>query len=439
VQGSIAFTVPFGGKLQRCGKCCPQTDNLLLSRAAFAPSRFEIPVVKAVHKKDKAIDPATGKPWVVWFVNNTSHSAGTFESPFPTLLQAQNASSPNDMIYVFPGDGTTAGMNTGITLKDRQTFFGSGIKQQLPTTKGTKTIPAMSSNNPSITTGAGTVVALGNSNTVSGFNVFVRSNGSAIASPSNITNATIINNNVTGTAAVVDAIQVLGLGTVNISNNQVTGAGVVGTAIQVKPTGGMMSGVISNNSILGFDNGIGLNTVNNGNFDLTFEGNAITNFTADGIFAFMNGQSTMNIIGNSINNNVGANGIHVESQLITVSNVFIDSNNLVVTEPGADNGIFISIGSALSLTNTHISNNLVQSSVGAGFTSIKLMANNTATICSSLYNNTAVTIPGEIAFGFSTTGSGVLNIDSFPGSNIGGPMSITGNVYNVAPGTCGND
>ena len=155
VQGSLAFTLPFGRKLQRCGKCCPQTDNLLLSRAAFAPSRFEIPVVKRVNKREKAINPVTGDPWVVWFVNNTSHSAGTFESPFPTLLQAQNASSPNQMIYVFPGDGTTNGMNAGITLQDGQSFFGSGINQQFATTKGTKTIPAMSSSNPSITNTAG--------------------------------------------------------------------------------------------------------------------------------------------------------------------------------------------------------------------------------------------------------------------------------------------
>ena len=115
VQGSVAVTLPFGKKLKRTGQGCPQGNDLLLSRASFAPSRFEIPVVKKVHRREKAINPATGKPWTVWFVDNTSHSAGTYGSPFPTLLQAQNASAPNDMIYVFPGDGTTKGMDKGIT------------------------------------------------------------------------------------------------------------------------------------------------------------------------------------------------------------------------------------------------------------------------------------------------------------------------------------
>lgn len=53
VQGSVALTFPFGPKLKRDGSCCPDANDLLLSRAAFAPSRLEIPVVKTHHRNSK--------------------------------------------------------------------------------------------------------------------------------------------------------------------------------------------------------------------------------------------------------------------------------------------------------------------------------------------------------------------------------------------------
>ena len=170
VQGTIGFNYPLGKKLTRKDKNCPQQNDLMLSRAAFAPYRFEIPVVKRVKRNTPAINPATGQPWQVWFVNNTSSSAGTFVSPFPTLAQAEAASSPNDMIYVFPGDGTTTGMDAGITLQDGQTLFGSGMAQKIQTTRGNMIIPAFSSTAPTVTS-SGNVVTIGNGNEVAGLNI----------------------------------------------------------------------------------------------------------------------------------------------------------------------------------------------------------------------------------------------------------------------------
>ena len=60
------------------------------------------------------IDPDTGLPYNVIHVNNTAGAggAGTFESPFATLAEAQAASVTDDIIFVDEGDGTSTGYNT---------------------------------------------------------------------------------------------------------------------------------------------------------------------------------------------------------------------------------------------------------------------------------------------------------------------------------------
>jgi hypothetical protein len=446
VQGSIAFTVPFGGKLQRCGKCCPQTDNLLLSRAAFAPSRFEIPVVKKVHRKEKAINPVTGDPWVVWFVNNTSHSAGTFESPFPTLLQAQNASSPNQMIYVFPGDGTTAGMNAGITLQNGQNFFGSGISQKFATTKGTITIPAMSSSNPSITNvaGSGNVVTIGNGNVVSGFNIPITSGffGTGITTGVNTIGATIANNVITATDDA-NGIFVMGSGTVNIYNNQLSGVanGSNDMGLTVQVNGGLMNGVINNNFVVGFNGGIGLQD-GIGNYNFTIEGNTVNNCAEYNIFAVMPGNSTVKIIRNTLLQDADVVGIQANDSTSTISSGSVLIDNNVLTIAGSNNtavGIGVVLDNSTGgLLNAVVTNNVVQSIVsspGTGFNSFSFETDVPSTLCVSLDNNT-VAVPNSTAFSFSAA-MGTINIDSIP-ENIGGPISSTGHVNLVAPGTCGN-
>ena len=222
IQGTIGFNYAFGKKLSRKDRNCPQQNDLMLSRAAFAPYRFEIPVVKKVRKNVKAIDPATGKPWQVWFVDNTSRSAGTFQSPFPTLAQAEAASSPNDIIYVFPGDGTTTGMDTGITLQDGQKLFGSSITHKIKTTKGKITIPTFSATPPTITNTT-SIVTLANGNEVSGMNIVVNTADIiAIDGTDGINGVTIDRNRISGSVERA-GIFVVTAGSVNITNNSLTG------------------------------------------------------------------------------------------------------------------------------------------------------------------------------------------------------------------------
>ena len=114
-------------------------------------------------------------PYFFVFVDNTSSSNGTYESPYHSLAQAQDNSSPNDIIYVFPGDGTTTGMDSGISLQANQKFWGSGISHSIQTSEGTISIPAQSSSSPTITNTNidtdGNAITLATNNAISGFTI----------------------------------------------------------------------------------------------------------------------------------------------------------------------------------------------------------------------------------------------------------------------------
>lgn len=170
-QGQITLTIPFGRgsdvQTDDCTPCAP--SNILLSRMVQPVERQEIIIEGCRKRKNAAIDPLTGLPFNVIFVDNTSHSLGTYESPYPTLALAEAHSSVNDIIYVFPGDGTTAGMNEGITLKNNQKFWGSGVEHSLQTAQGLITIPAQSSSAPQMTNINGNGITLSSRNEVSGF------------------------------------------------------------------------------------------------------------------------------------------------------------------------------------------------------------------------------------------------------------------------------
>ncbi len=96
VQGQIGFSWDFGYttpiKKDKKGNCT--IDKTLYSRMTYPVVKNEI--IPVAHKKEKsvAINPQTGEPYLFWFVDNLSHSAGTYESPFSTLLDAEAASSP---------------------------------------------------------------------------------------------------------------------------------------------------------------------------------------------------------------------------------------------------------------------------------------------------------------------------------------------------------
>lgn len=175
-QGQIALNFSFGpkSKVKQKGRTC-KVANRLNHRMLQPVGRQEIIVIDHTRKNTTAIDPATGLPYFFVFVDNLSNSDGTYESPYPTLAQAQDHSSPNDIIYVFPGDGTTRGMNSGIFLKANQKFWGSGISHSIQTSVGTISIPAQSNSAPTITNTnvdtEGNAITLATDNAISGFTI----------------------------------------------------------------------------------------------------------------------------------------------------------------------------------------------------------------------------------------------------------------------------
>lgn len=171
LQAQVSIGFSFGPGKAECTTCRMASADRMLKPVR----RQEIIVKDKSRKKTVAIDPTTNQPYFFVFVDNTSHSQGTYENPYHSFAQAQDHSSPNDVIYVFPGDGTTTGMDSGITLKNQQKLWGSGIAHGIQTTRGVISIPAQTSASPMITNTnidtEGNAITLAANNAISGFTI----------------------------------------------------------------------------------------------------------------------------------------------------------------------------------------------------------------------------------------------------------------------------
>jgi hypothetical protein len=224
VQGQVFVSYPFGPKRKvRKSQERPCIDNYLLCQRMIEPVvKSEIIPIKTRKDKHLAINPATGQPYTVFFVNNLSHSAGTYESPFATLAAAQNASQANDLIYVYPGDLTSTGMSSGITLKNGQQLLGATMNQSLKTKAGTIILPAQASgpNAPLLTNPSGAVVTLASNNVVSGF--YIQNTAGTGILASGASNATLTGNYIQGNSTTYNGIELDNVaGTVTVSSNTI--------------------------------------------------------------------------------------------------------------------------------------------------------------------------------------------------------------------------
>ena len=110
----------------------------------------------------------------VWFVNNTNPQAGegSYANPFNTLVAAQNASREYDIIFVYPGDNTTAGMNQGFVMKKGQRLLGAGVDHDFFLNGKKFTVAAATTTLPSITNAVGgNGITLANSTHVEGIHL----------------------------------------------------------------------------------------------------------------------------------------------------------------------------------------------------------------------------------------------------------------------------
>lgn len=117
-----------------------------------------------------AVDPDTGLAYNVVHVDNRANGTGigSFESRFRTLSDAEAVSAADDIIFVHRGDGTTAGYDMGITLKDRQFFLGDGVRHIIPLAGGTSVFLPNTADGvrPTITNLSGPAVRIDGSDTV---------------------------------------------------------------------------------------------------------------------------------------------------------------------------------------------------------------------------------------------------------------------------------
>ena len=437
-QGQISVNLPLGPKRKvkknnhsSCGKALA-----LSTRALQRVDRMEIIPIDRQRISEKAIDPATGQPWVVWFVDNTSSSNGTFESPFPTLLQAQNASSPNQIIYVFPGDGTSKGMNAGITLQNGQLFFGAGVEHPIPTTLGTITIPIMASSAPNITNLAGNVVSLANNNTVSGFTITAMLNGANGISGNGISNFNADSNTfLSASGMTTNGISLVNpSGQVLVSNNVFSGFSGIdhslnGNGILLELNAGetLNEFNVQGNSFISISNpsngpgGNGIRIDNSGGVlnTLSFSENLFNVFNVGTVGIFINTNSNamtgdVNFSDNSFNNFNNATVIALGNSASLINNTNISQNqfnNLVATT-----GINFSLlgeTKSMNFTNNEFNNlNSVSTGVTIGVNDTSLTVNS-LNFSDNLFNN--------------LSDSSALNISSLGAVN---QMMVNRNLFN---------
>lgn len=337
-QGQISLTFSFGptSKVKEIDHTC-KLANMLNDRMLQPVVRQEVIVIDKVRKNAVATDPATGLPYFFVFVDNTSSSDGTYESPYHSLTQAQDNSSPNNIIYVFPGDGTTKGMDSGITLKANQKFWGSGVTHSIQTSEGTISIPAQSSSLPSITNTnvdtEGNAITLAANNAISGFIITSAMNDAiyGVDSQSLTISSCIIKN--TNTYAIESSFS--GDASISLTNNQF------------------------------------LNNVN-------------------GVFLTLNGTSTVLCSDNTFTGQTSVSSVPIEisaaNNIFTtrIENTLFDSNTTGSIRFGLTNVV----NADITLLNNTITNNGTGSQASLG-SSVVVLANGTSDYCSiTLKGNT---------------------------------------------------
>jgi hypothetical protein len=115
----------------------------------------------------------------VWYVNNNDAqgNSGTSEKPFDTIAQAETASGANQTIFVYDGNDSTTGYNTGILMDANQQL----LSEAATLTIGSDTLhTADSANKASLTNNNADVVTLAGGATVEGFNIDPQGTGGGV-------------------------------------------------------------------------------------------------------------------------------------------------------------------------------------------------------------------------------------------------------------------
>lgn len=273
LQGTVNVSIPFGGKLCYPSKSA-DCSNVMDWQAVLPVERQEIIVVSKFKKKHTvdpvAINPATGQPFFVLFVNNTNTALGdgTYENPFSNLtslddpISAENAALDGNIIYVFTGDGSSTGMSGGnMQLNPGNRLLGSANSHPFQTTQGLLTVPALTATKPNVQ-GPNTnhIILMASDCEVSGLNISFptfTATGNGMAC-------------ITALATVSN---------VNVNNNNVVNE-TYGIALPLSNAGGRHTSgsvIIANNTSSGHGNGFAYTLPNSFDGTLTLVNNVATN------------------------------------------------------------------------------------------------------------------------------------------------------------------
>ncbi|HEX6384974.1 MAG TPA: Ig-like domain-containing protein [Anaerolineae bacterium] len=134
-----------------------------------------------VQDSDGNQDPATvfiAVNEVIWFIDNSQSSAGSgvLGDPFNSLsgFNSSAADEAGDIIFIYSGSGSYGG---GTSLLNNQFLIGQGASASIAAVTGitvpphSNALPGTGGTRPTITTGSGDGVVVGQNNTLRGFNV----------------------------------------------------------------------------------------------------------------------------------------------------------------------------------------------------------------------------------------------------------------------------
>jgi len=236
----------------------------------------------------------------VWYVkNNGGGTNGQSQSPFTTLAAASGASTANDIIFVYNGDGTNSGQNAGIALKNGQQLLGeiNGLivnAQTLVSVGSRPTIGNSAGDGVTVPATAGSLTGV----FIKGLSIAGTANGINLSSSgANTLTATVDNVNITA-ATANHGIKVAAAGTltstVTIQNSVVNAATQNGIDAQQTSAGNLVLN-INNNNITATGTGINING----------SGSTLTTIT--------------NFASNTISGNTGGSGILVNTATFDVT------------------------------------------------------------------------------------------------------------------------
>jgi hypothetical protein len=372
-------------------------------------------------------------PTRVWYVDNASAAPGDGRdaSPFAALKSAEAASLAGETMFVLHGDGTTAGLDEGIVLKNGQSLTGQGIPSSVTASLNGETVVLLVAGSaPTITRGtAGTTLALAQDNTVQGLDV--ASTAGAGISGSGF--GTLAAGHVSVAATGGPSLD-LSNGTAAAAFAELSSAGSAGTGLRLVNVTGILSAPAG--SIAGAA-GTGVE-VSGGSANVTYGGNvasvgprpvAVTGrtggtltlsgtiaSTGQGILVQGNGGGTIAFTGASKSLSTGAgDGVELASNAgatvqfaggglavaTTTGDAFRAFGGGVVTVTGAGNTLVSAGGAALRVANATIG------AVGLTFRSISATGGASGILLQNTgaSNGLQVTGTGTAASGGTITGT----------------------------------